>query len=552
MKVKPLRLLGWTGAVLLAASAWAFAQWGVLIFLAPQAAPFVLPLETLQTTPLAGVVNPTRLGLSYHFEKSGLKACRLEGPAAVRGAALAGYYGKEINQVLHASRYLEPGSPTWDIARYFQDRWRLWTNRKWLSHFPPEVVKELSGFSLAYSPNSRERRLMFNRLISAQLMLDRLKKHQRFSWLRGSVFGVAAAPSGKGMVLMGRNFDFEKAAILEAHKLVVLNQPDQGYRYLSVTWPGQSGVVTGMNEKGLGIALLSASTAARGPQGIPAALLGRLVMTRAGNLQEAVRLIRTTPLARATSFFLGSGPENRFVVVEKDPKQTVVRVMHDRVLVATNHFLSPGFDLLSPRPRHFLSSRARYQRLLELVNKHKAHMDIRQAAAILRDRAGVHGQRLGAGHPFAINNFTTMHSVIFDLGSLTAWVATSPYHLGAYVPFSMKAFAPGQEGPVVGADPSVKADRYKTFLLYQLGLKEAKRLLHQGQAQEALAWIQEMQPLNKRDYRLYLLAARALNRLHRSDEALYNLRQARRLHPATQQDQQWVNDKINELKTQTF
>ncbi len=551
MKVKTPAPWRWISLAVLTGVMGALLHWGVLAFLAPGPAPVVLPLEVVQTATTSGAEKSTRLDLSYQFEKQGLKACWLQGPAAVRGAALASFYGQDIVQMVELTGHLEPSAHPWGVKHYVKARWRLWTNRRWLSSFPSEVVQEMSGFSLVEASTTWTRRRLFNRLLGAQLMWERLKSNQHFSWLRGSAFGVASTRRSQP-VWMARNFDFEKAAPMETHKLVMLNHPDQGYAYLSVTWPGQVGVVTGMNEKGLGIALLAASTRSSSGQGMPATLLARLVMTQAGSLQEAVAIIKAHSIRRATSFFLGSGTENRFVVVEKDPKQTVLRGMHYNILVATNHFLSPGFEVLSPKPRHYLSSRARYRRLLELVLRYKSHMNVQRAANILRDRAGVHELPLGTGHAFAINNFKTIHSVIFDLSSLTAWVATSPYHLGPYVPFSMKAFVPGQEQPAVAADPAMKADRYKTFLLYQLGFKEAKRLLQKGQAQEALAWIQEMQPLNERDYKLYLLAARALKKLHRRDEALYNLYQAQRLHPATLQDKQAVEKMITALESQSF
>jgi len=98
-----------------------------------------------------------------------------------------------------------------------------------------------------------------------QLMLHALHDFsQRFIDtipLSGACSGFAAdgSATADGHVLLARNFDFEAGARFDREKIVAAVVPDDGWRYLTVNFGGMTGVVSGVNEKGLAVSLQSLS-----------------------------------------------------------------------------------------------------------------------------------------------------------------------------------------------------------------------------------------------------------------------------------------------------
>ena len=58
-----------------------------------------------------------------------------------------------------------------------------------------------------------------------------------------------------GNLLIGRNFDFYAGDAFAEEKIVAFINPSEGYKFMSVTWGGMIGVVSGMNEHGLTVTI---------------------------------------------------------------------------------------------------------------------------------------------------------------------------------------------------------------------------------------------------------------------------------------------------------
>ena len=125
-----------------------------------------------------------------------------------------------------------------------------------------------------------------DRLVSANVALDTLC----------SVLVTGA--DGRGPVRVGRNMDFFPGGLLgPATVLVVRRQPGL-HAFAAVTWPGYGGVITGMNDAGVTVAILQNYGSPKTPRdGTPAAFRAREILEKSVTLEEAVACFRSGPVA---------------------------------------------------------------------------------------------------------------------------------------------------------------------------------------------------------------------------------------------------------------
>ena len=289
-----------------------------------------------------------------------------------------------------------------------------------------------------------------------QLMLHALHDFsQRFIDtipLSGACSGFAAdgSATADGHVLLARNFDFEAGARFDREKIVAAVVPDEGWRYLTVNFGGMTGVVSGVNEKGLAVSLQSLSGGPTAVSGQPAILLAADVLQQDATVEQAIARIRAARVF-VSDIYLLADAAGTLAVVEKTPRETGVR-RGKGVLSATNVAMTPEVLRRTGPPPPSSSSPKRQARLDELLERRRGPLDVASAVAILRDRRGKGSVPLGPGNRNAIDALIACHSVVFDLTARRAYVAAAPHTLGRYVCFDLDLLATA--GP---ADPRYAA-----------------------------------------------------------------------------------------------
>jgi isopenicillin-N N-acyltransferase like protein len=523
--------------------------WGVDMFFAPhppRAALATALLEADIQTPKSGF---RKLGECYTFTRKGITACYLSGPPEVRGAALGRFFPDSV-QVLEKAAFarVQKSFPN-AFLRWLAIRYLTIRQSEHIGNISLSIQKEILGFVQTTENNFPQYGSYYNRILQAQAFYDLLHPLEERTTTSGLAIGLQAEKVVNQTPLLAFNLDFPAGKVWDQNQVVQLMRPEQGFAYLAVTWPGMFGVVSGMNEEGLAIALLTAHTEQPIASGVPVMLLARQVLEQAKTLAEATQIIQNAKCMVAERFLIGSGSENDFLVVEKTPEKTVVVKMQKKFVVASNYFVSPDLrdDIVNKEVRDSGPALARYNRAKELLRHYGGPMPVTRVARVLRDRRGEFGVRLGIGHPAAVNTLNSVHSVIFDLKNRKAWVARSPQLLGGYVPFSIATFDSYDKKERIAADPLLHSGKYNEYLVYQHGLQEAERLFLEGNHQESLSWLQEVNHLNPLDYRSFLLAGKALHALNRRDEARFNFRQALKLHPAYFREKQEIKQRLKEL-----
>jgi hypothetical protein len=156
------------------------------------------------------------------------------------------------------------------------------------------------------------------------------------------LFGCStlAAPSAEGTFL-ARNLDFPGMGRLGRYSLVIVARPTGKRPFVSITWPGMVGVLSGESDA-LALSVMVVHGDAGVHEGPPFQLAFRRVLEEAGDAKEAEALLRAMPRTVTNNLMLvdRAGAARVF---ELHPDGVSVRVPDgDGRLVSTNHFLSPG------------------------------------------------------------------------------------------------------------------------------------------------------------------------------------------------------------------
>ncbi|MCD8072915.1 MAG: C45 family autoproteolytic acyltransferase/hydrolase [Alistipes sp.] len=250
-----------------------------------------------------------------------------------------------------------------------------------------------------------------------------------------AVWDVASADSG---LLVARNFDFWVGDDFAKNKLVCFFAPTDGYKFASVGWPGMSGVLSGMNEKGLTVTLNAAKGHLPLSSATPISILAREILQYAANIEDAYKIASSRKTFVSESILIGSAEDGSAAVIEKTPRKTeLYRSGADR-LVVTNHYQSEAFAADKKNIDNIgrSDSRYRFDRLNNLLDEHPP-IDENIAAAILRDRMGLGGEDIGLTNEKSINQSIGHHSVIFKPEKRQMWVSTAPWQSGAFVCYDL-------------------------------------------------------------------------------------------------------------------
>lgn len=156
---------------------------------------------------------------------------------------------------------------------------------------------------------------------------------------------IVAEPerSATGEILFGRNLDLPRFAHLHELTMVTVYHPKGKHAFASVGFPGLFGVVSGMNEKGLSLAVneivQSKDEGAKfNPFGTPKLFLLRRVLEECATVDEAEALLRKA--TRTGMMAVTVADPKSLAVFEVTAKTVVRRDPVDGVLTCTNHFRS--------------------------------------------------------------------------------------------------------------------------------------------------------------------------------------------------------------------
>jgi hypothetical protein len=272
--------------------------------------------------------------------------------------------------------------------------------------------------------------------------------------------------------------------------VVSIVKPTGKIAWASVGWPGQAGVVTGVNAHGLAVMVDPARTGDVRPtrSARPIAMLARAILEQAKTLDEAVKMVELTPTLGAALIVIVDGGSGTWVIVERTPSKAIVeRKPKSNAFgdVLTTNALSS--DPENDRARRVLPTIPRIERAARLARAPLP--DVSAMAAILRDRRGTDDSPKPPGHRGVIDDARARHVVILDPASLELWVV-DPATPGRMRAFDLRHELRGEgDRPVppadIPADPAAEPDRVSNLMAARAELRNARAAQARGDLSRA-------------------------------------------------------------------
>ena len=355
-----------------------------------------------------------------------------------------------------------------------------WFNRKMYRNIDEQYKAEIYGMSRYASNDFDYIAPPYQRVMYFHGAHDIGHALQDLALVGCSSFAAWGDRTADGKIIIGRNFDFYVGDEFAKNKIIAFIDPDEGHKFMSVTWGGFIGVLSGMNDQGLTVTINAGKSQFPLVAKTPISLVTREILQYASTIDEAIAIAKKREVFVSESIFVGSAKDKRAAIIEVSPhKLGVYEVENSNQMICTNHFQSTAFADDKKNQRHILESHSeyRYERMEELLEE-KPKLTPEIAVDILRDKRGLDEKRIGYGNEKALNQLLAHHGIVFQPEDLKVWVSSNPYQLGEFVAYDLKEVfkEAGGNGKVksvsdpeanVGEDPFLHTLDYRHYQRYR-------------------------------------------------------------------------------------
>jgi isopenicillin-N N-acyltransferase-like protein len=374
-------------------------------------------------------------------------------------------FNGQINQLVPSKAYLS-------VLKYFVG----WFNRDLDENVPQEFREEIYGVSRVASHDFDYIAPPYHRMLNYHAAHDIGHALQNMALVGCTAFATWSDKSEDSTLIIGRNFDFYVGDDFAKNKIVAFYAPEQGYKFMMVTFGGMTGVLSGMNSKGLTVTLNAAKSEIPSSSATPVSILAREILQYASTIEEAYAIAGKRKTFVAESFLIGSAKDKRAAIIEKSPDALDIFESGENYIVATNHFQSKTLGATQLNQEHMKTSASVYRQnrvkqLLDLNSKNS----VAKTASILRDQKGLDNADIGLGNEKAVNQLIAHHAIIFQPEKQKVWISTAPWQLGKFVCYDLnKVFAANltenkelsEFDLAISSDPFIGTKEYRNILKF--------------------------------------------------------------------------------------
>ena len=355
-----------------------------------------------------------------------------------------------------------------------------WFNRKMYRNIDDQYKAEIYGMAQYASKDLDYIAPPYQRVMYFHGAHDIGHALQDLALVGCSSFAAWGDRTGDGKMLIARNFDFYVGEDFADNKIIAFVAPEDGHKFMSVTWGGFIGVLSGMNDQGLTVTINAGKSDFPLVAKTPISLVTREILQYASTIDEAVAIAKKREVFVSESIFVGSAKDNRAAIIEVSPQNFgIYEVGNSDQLLCSNHFQSAAYANDKKNQRHILESHSqyRYERMEELLDEvPKVTPGI--AVDILRNTKGLEDERIGYGNEKALNQLLAHHGIVFKPEELKVWVSSNPYQLGAFTAYDLnEVFAEvgeeqlptplSEEELKIPADPFLRTLAYRHYQRYR-------------------------------------------------------------------------------------
>lgn len=423
----------------------------------------------IAATPSSGQIQNQNGLLSYNGSwfresESGLYELYVTGKPFERGEAIGKLtkpliqyqeevFNAQINQLVPSKSYLS-------VLKYFVG----WFNRDLDDNVPQEFREEIYGVSRVASHDFDYIAPPYHRMLNYHAAHDIGHALQNMALVGCTGFATWGDRSQDSSLIIGRNFDFYVGDDFAKNKIVAFYAPDEGHKFMMVTFGGMTGVLSGMNDQGLTVTLNAAKSEIPSSSATPVSILAREILQYASTIEEAYAIAGKRKTFVAESFLIGSAKDKRAAIIEKSPEALDIFESTDNYVIGTNHFQSKTLGSTELNLEHMKTSASVYRqlRVKELLDSGSRN-SVLKTASILRNQKGLNNTDIGFGNEKAVNQLIAHHAIIFQPEKQKVWISTGPWQLGKFVCYDLnKVFAsvPNNNIEMNEAAMSIEEDRF--------------------------------------------------------------------------------------------
>ena len=407
--------------------------------------------------------------------KFGIWEMYLEGEPYERGL-IYGVLAKELmeKQEVHFVNQIDEMVPN-QFFQFFLKMFVAWFNRDLDIYIPIENQTEIYGVSKSFSKQYDYIGPKYYRILNYHAAHDIGHALKDLNMVGCTSFSVNNQLSADSSLLIARNFDFYMGDKFAEDKLLLFVNPSKGYGFSSYSWAGLTGVVSGMNVKGLTVTLNASKSDIPLTAKDPISLLAREILQYAKNIEEAIAIAKKRETFVSESLMIGSAADNKTIIIEKSPLKMDVYDAQKENVVCANHYQSPLFLKDSVNIKNIKNSDSdyRFKRMTQLMEQ-TYPITVKSAIGILREKNGLENEFIGYGNSKSLNQLIAHHGIIFKPTQRQFWVSTPPYQLGEFIGYDLDVIfsnAPTEftniDSLTIAKDPFVTTVDYTNYEFFK-------------------------------------------------------------------------------------
>ncbi len=433
-------------------------------------------------------------------------------------------------------------------------------NRNIDKHVIPEYQREIYGISQSASDRFSFIGPNYHRILNYHAAHDIGHALQNMNLVACTAFAGWDSYSSDSSLIIGRNFDFYMGDEFAEDKIVMFCNPDQGHKFMMVTWGGMIGATSGMNDQGLTVTLNAAKSDIPYGAATPISLVAREILQYASTINEAYEIALKRKTFVSEQLLIGSAKDRKTITIEKSPTEQVLYSTHEDYLISSNHFQSNELqrsEIIDAKTSDY-ATLYRFERVKELV-KQTPKLNTFNVVNILRDQKGLDNKNIGLGNEKAINQLIAHHSIIFKPEELKVWVSTSPYQLGEFVCYDLnKVFSKATQikeyeiidetNLMIPADSFLYSNDYENFTRFKVLRTKIKEAIKTDTKIPNGAFLfNEIIALNSEFFETYVYIGDYFNHFRIYDKAVLAYKEALTKEIPNIYQRENILRKINEL-----